>query len=898
MKASEIRTAFLKYFEKNGHTVVESSSLIPQNDPTLLFTNAGMVQFKDVFTGREKRPYSRATTAQKCVRAGGKHNDLENVGFTARHHTFFEMLGNFSFGDYFKKDAIRFAWEFITKELKIPKDRLYVTVHTTDDEAADLWHKQESVPRDRISRFDEDNFWAMGDTGPCGPCTEIFVDRGKQHGCGKPDCKVGCNCDRFMEIWNLVFMQFERSADGKTKPLPKPSVDTGAGLERLASTLQNVNSNYEIDLFRDLMKRAADIARKPLTIDPSNPDTVALRVIADHSRATAFLMGDGVLPSNEGRGYVLRRIMRRAIRYGKKLGLNDPFLFETASFVVDQMKTAYPDLESKRVLITRAVKAEEEQFFRTLERGLELLDTETKSLSKGKALSGGVAFKLYDTYGFPLDLTRVILTERGLSLDEKGFEQAMEKQRDDSRKSWKGSGDQAVDPVFSEVANALKTKNKLPEFTGYEKLEEESPVTALVARKGDALVSVDRFEFSSTNKTVFASFEKTPFYGEGGGQMGDRGEVRGPGGTFRVVDCTKPLPELTFAVLEGTTGSIAVGQKVHEISDKKLRAATARNHTATHLLHWALRSTLGDHVKQAGSLVNSDLLRFDFSHFQPLTTDELTTIENKINERIWSADPVSKAVMAKDEAVKKGAIAFFGEKYGDQVRVIQVGSVSTELCGGTHVSNAEEIHCFKIVSESGIAAGVRRIIAYTSEGAFRYLRDQEATVRDLRTRVKASSNDEIAAKIDKMRATEKELTSRLEKLESKNIAGDLGSLIERAEDVRGTLILVEKRPADAGGGEGMKNLRELSEQLRNKEPRLVSVLGMEDTAEGKALIVIARGAKVPGAVTANGIIQKVSPLIDGRGGGKPELAQAGGGKLAGLDSALSAARKAIEELLS
>ena len=633
MKAAEIRSKFLEYFKKNGHSIIESSSLVPSNDPTLMFTTAGMVQFKDVFLGKDIRPYSRATTSQKCVRAGGKHNDLENVGFTARHHTFFEMLGNFSFGDYFKKDAIHFAWQLITEEFKIPKDRLYVTVFETDEEAADIWHQQEGVPKDRIYRFGEkDNFWAMGDTGPCGPCTEIFVDRGQKYSCGKPTCGMGCDCDRYMEIWNLVFMQYDRDASGKLNPLPKPSVDTGGGLERWASVLQDVETNYDIDLFVDIIEKISKLCGKKY--DPkahtasggnSKDDSVfSFRVIADHVRATTFLIGDGVMPSNEGRGYVLRRIMRRAIRHGRKLGFKGPFLHQVCGAVIDQMKGAYPDLTDKRAFIDRAVLAEEEQFLKTLDRGLGLLDEEVAKITgQEKILSGSVAFTLYDTFGFPLDLTRTICEERGITVDEKGFEVLMEKQRAESRKHWKGTGDTTLDAEWFKISDELKKAKKLPEFVGYDHLEAKGEVLAVIPTKTE----------DGTSLTM-AIFSKTPFYGESGGQTGDQGFVRTGDGVFEadVIDVQKPVPELIVAHLRVRKGVLKVGDQVIQRVSDEIRAATARNHTATHLLHWALREVLGKHVKQAGSLVKPELLRFDFSHFQALTHEEITRVENMINE--------------------------------------------------------------------------------------------------------------------------------------------------------------------------------------------------------------------------------------------------------------------------
>jgi alanyl-tRNA synthetase len=904
MKAAEIRSRFLKFFEKNGHSIVESSPLVPQNDPTLLFTNAGMVQFKDVFLGKDQRPYSRATTSQKCVRAGGKHNDLENVGYTARHHTFFEMLGNFSFGDYFKKEAIHFAWEFITKELKLPKDRLYVTVYEKDDEAAEIWHKQEGVPLDRIYRFGEkDNFWAMGDTGPCGPCSELFIDRGAKYSCGKSTCGMGCDCDRYMEFWNLVFMQFERSADGQLTPLPKPSVDTGAGLERLASILQEVDTNYDTDLFQEIIAKTATLAGVPY--ERSSETAFPFRVIADHSRATTFLIGDGVLPSNEGRGYVLRRIMRRAIRYGKKLGLNAPFLHKTVGFVIEQMKEAYPNLVSQRAFIEKVVLAEEEQFFRTLERGLSLLDEEISKLGSSKTLPGEIAFKMYDTYGFPLDLTRVICSEKGVGVDEVGFEKSMDRQRSESRKHWKGSGEASLDSVYLKIAQDLRAQGQLPEFVGYENVQSQSECLAILVPQGQALATTDVYstpplaataDSAEKSPIIEAVFSKTPFYGESGGQVGDRGRVVGSHDfEGEVVDVQRPVPDLIVAHIRPKKGTLRVGATYRQETDTDLRALTARNHTATHLLHWALRTVLGTHVKQAGSLVAPDLLRFDFSHFQPMTEVELLQVEDLINEKIWKSEAVSKKEMKKDEAIAAGAIAFFGEKYGESVRVVKVGDYSTELCGGTHVDNSAEIHLFKIANESGIAAGVRRIIAYTSKGAFDYLRAKDAEVKVIRDRLKASSSDEILGKLDKMATTEKELRKQIEQFQAKSASGEVDEMLSQSHQIGGARVVLSLCTPDA---QGVKRLRDLSDRIKQKASDSVIILGMKDPESEKASLLVAVGPQAPKAVNASELLKTIAPLIEGRGGGKPDLAQAGGAKASGLPEALKQAKSWIEKALA
>ncbi|NBU19901.1 alanine--tRNA ligase [bacterium] len=904
MKAAEIRSRFLKYFEKNGHSVVESSSLVPQNDPTLLFTNAGMVQFKDVFLGKDRRSYTRATTSQKCVRAGGKHNDLENVGFTARHHTFFEMLGNFSFGDYFKKEAIHYAWEFVTQELKLPKDRLYVTVFEKDDEAAEIWNQQEGVPLDRIYRFGEkDNFWSMGDTGPCGPCSEIFIDRGAEYSCGKSTCSMGCDCDRYMEFWNLVFMQFERAADGSLTPLPKPSVDTGAGLERLASILQKADTNYDCDVFQDIIQKTSELARLPY--DKTSENAVSFRVIADHSRATAFLIADGVLPSNEGRGYVLRRIMRRAIRHGKKLGFTGPFLHQTAGYVIDQMKGAYPDLVEKRAFIEKVVIAEEEQFFKTLERGLLLLDEETRLLADSKTLPGEIAFKLYDTYGFPLDLTRVICNEKGFSVDEIGFEKAMERQRSESRKHWKGSGEEALDSIYLQLAQELRDVGKLPIFTGYDSLSTEGICLAILAPHDGKLIRVKKYTPPSVSITgdskenapiIEVVFSKTPFYGESGGQLGDRGRVTaGVHFEGEVVDVQKPATDLIVAHIRPTQGTLEIGKPYKQDTDRELRALTERNHTATHLLQWALQQVLGKHVKQAGSLVAPDLLRFDFTHFQAMSDSELLQVETLINEKIWKSEAVSKKEMPKDEAIAAGAIAFFGEKYGEKVRVVQVGQFSTELCGGTHVDQSSDIHLFKIANESGIAAGVRRIIAYTSKGAFDYLRTKDQEVKNIRDKLKASSSDEIIGKIDKLMLTEKELRKQIEQFQAKSASGEVDEMIAQAERIGSGSVISALCQSDA---QGVKRLRDLSDRVKQKAPHSIIILGMKDPEAQKASLLVAIGPKAPQGVSANELLQSIAPLIEGRGGGKPDLAQAGGTKPEGLAEALEKAKAWVKSKLS
>ncbi len=903
MKTAEIRERFLKYFEKNQHTIVESSPLVPANDPTLLFTTAGMVQFKDVFLAKESRPYTRATSVQKCVRAGGKHNDLENVGFTARHHTFFEMLGNFSFGDYFKKDAIRFAWQFITEELGLPKDKLYVTVFETDDEAAAIWHEQEGVSLDRIYRLGEaDNFWAMGDTGPCGPCTEIYFDRGPKY--GKDDFleSQAANEDRFMEFWNLVFMQYNRDAKGELTPLPKPSVDTGAGLERIASILQEVDTNYDTDIFRQIIAEIEKLSG--VEYIRSSPLAASFRVIADHARAAAFLIGDGILPSNEGRGYVLRRILRRAIRHGKKLGFEKPFMSRAAGFVIDQMRAAYPDLQTQRAFIERAILAEEEQFFKTLDKGLaytmEVISRVAPAARvevggpTGWVFPGEDAFKLHDTFGFPLDLTRVIVEEHHGQVDERGFETAMAKQRAESRKSWKGSGAEALDAIYLQLAAELKERSKLPKFVGFESLTADGEVLAILRQGEQKIERIDSIEASALASTADSAdaaivevvFSRTPFYAESGGQVGDKGRLAGVGTDLEaeVLDVQKPVPDLIVAHVRLQKGRLELGQKIRQETDRELRLLTTRNHTATHLLHWALRKHLGPHVKQAGSIVTPDLLRLDFSHFEALGVEDLRAIEDLINEKIWRNDGVKKVVMAKEAAIAAGAIAFFGEKYGDTVRVVSVGDFSTELCGGCHVDQSSDIHLFKIISEASIAAGVRRIIAYTSKGAYQYLRNRNDLLGAVKETIKAQTIEEIPARLDRMAESERGLRKQLEQILAKAAAGEADDLFAGARNLGGGRLIAGLVALDS---QGAKKLRDLGESLRNRAADAVIVLGMQDGEKANLLVAIGKDAQKKW--NASEILKRLAPMIEGRGGGKPDLAQAGGTKVSGLQDALKAA---------
>ncbi len=861
--ASNLRKEFLNYFKQHGHTIVESSSLVPHNDPTLLFTNAGMVQFKDVFLGLDPRPYKRATTAQKCVRAGGKHNDLENVGRTARHHTFFEMLGNFSFGDYFKKEAIHFAWEFVTKNLNLPKKLLYVSVYKDDDDAAAIWEKEQSVPRDHIYRFGEkDNFWSMGETGPCGPCSEIFIDRGEEFGCKKSSCSVGCDCDRFMEFWNLVFMQFNRDSSGALTPLPKPSVDTGMGLERVASVLQGVASNYETDLFQNLIQTVGALAK--VQYGKNEKQDISFRVIADHCRATNFLIADGVLPSNEGRGYVLRRIMRRAIRHGKKLNFNEPFFYKLTSTLISHMADAYPDIKDKQSYLESTIQLEEERFFITLENGLSLLEEEFKKTTT--QLSGKAAFMLYDTFGFPLDLTQVIAQEKGFEVDVKAFEEQMHVQKQRSREHWKGSGEIAVLEVYKDlVQKGLKTN-----FVGYDSLVCKGKVLALLE------------EGKLVSKSSTGSFElvldQTPFYAESGGQVGDRGELFGSNSFHaKVSDAQKPTGDFIVLSCHEAQGQIEVGSVVEQRTNENLRSLTAKNHTATHMLHAALRKILGDHVKQAGSLVAPDLLRFDFTHTKPLSENEIEQVEDFINLSVSKSELVLSEQMEKEKALKKGAIAFFGEKYGSQVRVVQVGSYSTELCGGTHIKNTAEVQNFKILNESGIAAGVRRILAITGPTVVQVLREKEKLIQDIMVSLKASAPPEILIKIQKLQNIEKEMKKTLEVQTRKLAITEVDHWISQSIHIKdGKLICAV--PELPTGVSPAKALRDLVDIIRSKVERSIIALGAKDPDKDQVLFLIAVTKDWTNTYNASELIKKIAPLLEGTGGGKPELAQAGGKK--------------------
>jgi len=875
--SSEIRNAFLEYFQKNGHTIVESSSLLPQNDPTLLFTNAGMVQFKDVFLGEEKRPYSRATTSQKCMRAGGKHNDLENVGRTARHHTFFEMLGNFSFGDYFKKEAIAFGWEFITKVAGISPGRLWVTVFQDDDEAYGIWKDVVGVSPERIVRMGEkDNFWSMGDTGPCGPCSEILIDQGEAFSCGSPGCAVGCDCDRYLELWNLVFMQFNRDAEGKKTPLPRPSIDTGMGLERITAVLQGVKSNYDTDLFTPLLRFGESLSGK--TYGAHRDHDVSMRIIADHSRAVAFLVADGVLPSNEGRGYVLRRIMRRAARHGKLLDIAKPFLYEAVRIVGEQLKDIYPGVLRSLDYIQRVVISEEQAFTATLEGGLKILADEMNIL-KGKnetVIPGAVAFKLYDTYGFPLDLTADIAREQGMVIDQGGFEAAMQEQRSRARQAWKGSGEEKIGAVYKKLVQDGVTVS----FKGY--TQQSCPGRVLtIIRNGemaDAAAEGDELE-------IIAS--ETPFYGESGGQTGDTGTISGASFVIEVSETAKPLPELIVHRGKVIRGSVSPGDEAELCIDAVRNRSTANNHTATHILQAVLREELGNHIRQAGSLVTPGRLRFDFTHFEAVPKETLQKIEAAVNDRIRLNTPLRVEELAQQEAIEKGATALFGEKYGDTVRVVSVGDYSMELCGGTHVHATGEIGLFKIISEGAVAAGVRRIEAVTGKEALRFIQKEEALLESLCFTLKAEPAA-LADRIDRLLAGQKTLEKEIEVLKGQLIAKEASSILDSVKEIGGVKVLAARV-----NEQDPKALRSYGDKIRDRLGSGVLVFAADAGGEAQLLVMVTKD--LTKRFSAKSIIGQIAPIVGGRGGGRDDMAQAGGGSVDRLDEALDRAVACIEE---
>lgn len=863
---AEIRQAFLDFFHSKGHQVVASSSLVPHNDPTLLFTNAGMNQFKDVFLGLDKRNYSRATTSQRCVRAGGKHNDLENVGYTARHHTFFEMLGNFSFGDYFKHDAIQFAWELLTSEkwFALPKERLWVTVYESDDEAYEIWEKEVGIPRERIIRIGDnkgapyasDNFWQMGDTGPCGPCTEIFYDHG-DHIWGGPPGSPEEDGDRYIEIWNIVFMQFNLQADGTMEPLPKPSVDTGMGLERIAAVLQHVNSNYDIDLFRTLIQAVAKVTG---ATDLSNK---SLRVIADHIRSCAFLIADGVMPSNENRGYVLRRIIRRAVRHGNMLGAKETFFYKLVGPLIDVMGSAGEDLKRQQAQVEQVLKTEEEQFARTLERGLALLDEELAKLS-GDTLDGETAFRLYDTYGFPVDLTADVCRERNIKVDEAGFEAAMEEQR---RRAREASG-------FGADYNAMIRVDSASEFKGYDHLELNGKVTALFV-DGKAVDAIN------AGQEAVVVLDQTPFYAESGGQVGDKGELKGANFSFAVED-TQKYGQAIGHIGKLAAGSLKVGDAVQADVDEARRARIRLNHSATHLMHAALRQVLGTHVSQKGSLVNDKVLRFDFSHNEAMKPEEIRAVEDLVNAQIRRNLPIETNIMDLEAAKAKGAMALFGEKYDERVRVLSMGDFSTELCGGTHASRTGDIGLFRIISESGTAAGVRRIEAVTGEGAIATVHADSDRLSEVAHLLKGDSNN-LADKVRSVLERTRQLEKELQQLKEQAAAQESANLSSKAIDVNGVKLLVSEL-----SGVEPKMLRTMVDDLKNQLGSTIIVLAT--VAEGKVSLIAGVSKDVTDRVKAGELIGMVAQQVGGKGGGRPDMAQAGGTDAAALPAALASVK--------
>jgi alanyl-tRNA synthetase len=869
MDSEELRKGFLDFFGERGHTLVPSSPLIPQKDPTLLFTNAGMVQFKDVFLGNESRSYDRAVSVQKCMRAGGKHNDLENVGMTGRHHTFFEMLGNFSFGDYFKSDAIAFAWELITGRWNLPKERLWITVFRDDDEAEGLWRKI-GVAGDRIKRMDEkDNFWAMGDTGPCGPCSEILIDQGEAAAGVPHDCRgAGCDCDRYLEIWNLVFMQFMRNADGKLDPLPKPSIDTGMGLERISAVVQGVLSNYDTDLFLPILKVVSDMTDHDLEdVRRGMPG----RVIADHVRAVTFLIGDGVLPSNEGRGYLLRRVIRRAARYGKELGLNEPFLYKLTATVVDTMMSAYPELARMRTVVAQITQGEEERFIQTLNQGMgRLAEVIQASVAKGESfISGKDIFRLYDTYGFPLDLASDVARDHGLKVNLEEYDASMQEQKERARKSW----------VVKEVAPYYREAGErwgFTEFTGYDSLEEEVRMIGIL-KDGHPV------KRATAGETVELIFDRTPFYGESGGQAGDQGLLEHPRALAEILTTIKPVSGLFVHQAKVGQGEIVEGETYRAVVHAGARLGAARNHTATHILHATLREILGEHVKQSGSLVTPDRLRFDFGHFKPLTSQEIRRIESVVNERIREDDPVETQVMGFQEAVRAGALAFFDDKYGDRVRVVRIAEFSKELCGGTHCHETGQVGIFKLIQENSIAAGVRRIEALTGEMAYLHIKKQEEDIRDVAAMLKVQPA-EVVEKTRRLLAQMREKEKELERLKGRAAGTQAVDVVTEVRTV-GEIKVLAKRVQD---GMEPKDLRAFTDTLRNRlASKFVAVFASVAKDKSSAFLIAAVSPDLTRRFNAGEIAKEIAGIVGGSGGGRADMAQAGGKNISKLPEALA-----------
>jgi alanyl-tRNA synthetase len=867
MKSKDVRNKFIEYFQSKGHSPVRSSSLIPRNDPTLLFTNAGMNQFKATFLGEETRDYKRATSCQKCMRAGGKHSDLENVGHTARHHTFFEMLGNFSFGDYFKRDAIAFGWELLTEVYKIPKDKLWISIFEDDDEAEELWLEVDGVTKERIVRMGaKDNFWQMADTGPCGPCSEIHIDQGIEAGCGSPECKLGCDCDRYLELWNLVFMQYNRDDKGTLNPLPKPSIDTGMGLERLTAVLQGKTNNFDTDLFTGIISAISEHTGVPYGKSPETD--ASLRVIADHSRAATFLLSDGLMPANEGRGYVLRRIIRRAARHARLLGAKEPLLTKIVSAVVSVMGDVYPELIDQRELAEKVLLIEEERFERTLEQGMKILDDLLAELKKKgeKLIPGDEVFKLYDTFGFPVDLVRDIALDSGYTLDEQGFHNAMESQREKARASWVGE-DEAIASVYREVL----TESGKTTFTGYDTTRSESVVKAIIK---NGLVVDEALE----GEEVEVILDKTPFYGESGGQMGDKGKLTGEDFSLDVLYTKKPLEGIIVHNVLVKRGALKVWAKVNAHVDEEHRNAIRRNHTATHLLHKALHDVLGDHVKQAGSLVAADRLRFDFTHFSSVSPEELREVEDAVNEQILSNIQLKTMVEDAEAAVASGATALFGEKYGDKVRVVSIGEYSKELCGGTHCSATGDIGPFVIESEGSVASGIRRIEALTGKGALGKMANQRLELSEIAALLKASESprEKVQQLMEELKASQKE-KERLQGAAMRDASGDL---ISQARDIDGTKVLSTKVQ-----GLNAKDLRSLADKIRDKMASGVIVLASIDGDQASLMAMVTKD--LTSSIKAGDILKQVAQACNGRGGGKPDMAQGGTKDISNIDEALS-----------
>ncbi|WP_418792289.1 alanine--tRNA ligase [Phosphitispora sp. TUW77] len=877
LTGNEVRDKFLKYYESKGHIIVSSSSLVPHDDPTLLFTNAGMNQFKDVFLGMDKRPYKRAATSQKCVRAGGKHNDLDTVGRTARHHTFFEMLGNFSFGDYFKRDAICYAWEFLTEVLALPVEKLYPTIYMDDDEAFGLWQEVAGVPDEKIVRLGEkDNFWSMGDTGPCGPCSEIIYDRGEEFRCDAPECYIGkCDCDRWLEIWNLVFMQYNRDETGKMTPLPKPSIDTGMGLERITSVIQGVSANYDTDLLKDIITEVEKMSGREYS---GNEKGFPFRVIADHARACTFLISDGVLPSNEGRGYVLRRILRRAVRFGKSLGIEKPFLNELVDMVTVIMGGAYPEIIEKKGYVSHIIRLEEERFHETLHDGLKIVGEMVSKVKSagGTRIGGEDAFVLYDTYGFPLDLTEDIAEENGLEVDRTGFEKSMQQQRERARAARQETAMLAGQELYADIGNKIGAT----EFDGYGKTSINANVIGLILNNEPVVQAVQ-------GQKVEVILDKTPFYGESGGQVGDTGYLINKGTVVRIYDTKKAFNGLFIHLGEVEKGSLSFGDSVEARIDEDRRKRIERNHSVTHLLHKAMKEVLGDHVNQAGSLVEPDRLRFDFTHFQPVTSEELTKIEARVNEKIMSNLKISTMVTSIEEAKKAGATALFGEKYGEQVRVVRMGKYSMELCGGTHLKVTAEAGMFKLLSESGIGSGLRRIEAVTGEGIITYITEKEKLLEEVSAALKTTPN-ELARRAEGILRELKEKEKELEALQAKIARYESQEIMDQVREIKGVKALAARVNAP-----DMDALRNMGDMMKDKLGSGVVVLGSIN--DGKVnFVAMATKDVLKKGIHAGNIIREAAKAAGGGGGGRPDMAQAGAKDPGKIADALEKAYEIIE----